>query len=410
MRRLEILISAALAGLSAAPAAAQPEDVDEPTPLPLDAPRAAAGGARPGTILVDYAEVNAGPGAAYVSRGRVYQGDRVQVLQRDETGGWMEIQSGGLQGWVRTRFVELGEGGAAAPLDAGRDRRETNYTYDEQGRRLFPDGRPMGSGEGAGDLAGDDADEGPGPGAGAGLPTVRLGILAASLERTFQSNIGLGSALRDLRAGPAAYGVELAVDWAPLRYLAVRGVFRDLRFADASVPANPAFGFDEPVTMAVDAQEGALDVVGRYPLLDGWIGAYAGAHLLRTAFQATQPFALFLDYVYVGIGAGGAAGYTLGPVDLTVRGGVVLPLSVSQSPQEGGDAASDGGTVSGEVAWRLTPAWAVVGSGFYTALTTDITGGGTHQDSVTRDPPAGYDAARVTDTAVGGGLGVRWSP
>jgi hypothetical protein len=410
MRRHEILISAALAALSAAPAAAQPEDADEPPPLPLDAPRSAAGGARPGTILVDYAEIHAGPGAAYVSRGRVYQGDRVRVLQRDETGGWMEVESGGLRGWVRTRFVELGEGGGEAPRDAGRDRRETNYRYDERGRRLFPDGRPMGSGEGAGEVADDGDEAAPDRRGGLPLPAVRLSLLAAGLDRTFQSNIGQGSALRDLSAAPAAYGVELAVDWAPLRYVAVRGVFRDLRFADATVPANPAFGFDDPVTMAVDAQEGALDVIGRYPILDGWIGAYAGAHVLRTAFQATQPFAIFLDYLYVGLGAGGAAGYTLGPVDLTVRGGVVLPLSVSQSPQEGGDASSDGATVSGEVAWRLTPAWAVVGSGFYTALTTDITGGGTHQDSVTRDPPAGYDAARATDTALGGGLGVRWSP
>ena len=46
--------------------------------------------------------------------------------------------------------MHLGKGGGAAPKDAGRSGRESNYSFVGRGRRLRPDGTPVGSGEGRG--------------------------------------------------------------------------------------------------------------------------------------------------------------------------------------------------------------------------------------------------------------------
>jgi hypothetical protein len=103
----------------------------------------------PGRVRTEFAEVMAGPGAAYIGRGRVYQNDRVQILRRNEAGDWLEVESNGLRGWVRARYLEvLRDADARRPdgaIDAGRDRRRTNYGYDNRGRRLRPDGTPFGS-------------------------------------------------------------------------------------------------------------------------------------------------------------------------------------------------------------------------------------------------------------------------
>ncbi len=370
---------------------------------------------RPGTLLPELAEVRAGPGEAYVSRGRVYLGDPVMVVGRDETGGWLEVEGGGLHGWLRTRDVELRGDGVRrrddGATDAGRDRRETNYRYDAHGRRVGPDGLPAGSGEGTDHAVAEDAPPASAMGpSGQGAVSVRLGLAAAALHRSFQSNIGEGSALQRLSASPQAYGVELAVDWLAHRFVALHAMARDLRFAETTIPASAELGFDRPITMAAEAQEAALDVVGRYPILDGWAGVYVGGHLLRAAYQKTSPFPLLLTDLYVGAGFGGAAGWRLGPVDVSARGGLTVPFLVSQDPADSGDASASGYTVSGEVAWTLVPGWAVVAGGHVTSVSTDFTGESSHQDPVTRDPPAGYDRARATDRVVGGGLGVRWTP
>ena len=45
-------------------------------------------------IKVEVAFVKAGPGAAYVDRGRLYKGDRVQILERENLSDWVQIRFG----------------------------------------------------------------------------------------------------------------------------------------------------------------------------------------------------------------------------------------------------------------------------------------------------------------------------
>lgn len=395
-----------LPALWAAPALGQDAPADAPA---QQAPRA-------GRVVVDYTEVHAGPGAAYIARGRVYQGDRVEVLARSDVGDWIEIRAGGVQGWVRARYVEL-DGGAdmvrgpdGAP-DPGRDRRETNYRYDEQGRRVTLDGRPVGSGQGTAGNAGmteEDWDVDPPAAAGGSALSVRVAFGASQVRRVFDSDIEGDSALRHLEASPLGLSSELSAEWAPLRYLAVRGLLRDTRLAEAGVGANPDFGFDQALALAVEAQQVELDVIGRYPFGPAWAGGYGGLHLLRHAFQRTSPFPIFLTTTYVAAGVGGAAGVELGPVEIAARGGLFYPVALSQDPGDSGDPAPLGMDASAEVAWTFLPHWAAVAHFHFVRVQTDFTGESAHADT-SGDAVRTYTRARQTDSVLGGGAGVRWS-
>jgi hypothetical protein len=373
-------------------------------PVPLNAAGRALNAE--GTLKVDYTEVRAGPGAAYISRGRAYQGDRLQVLRRDPSGDWFEVTVSGVRGWVRTRTVQLKARGDARAA-GGRDRRQTNYQYDAQGRRQFADGRSMGTGEGT---------------AGAPPPVVfeptstpaqwrlRYGVGVAQLTRQFESAIEDDSALRKLSVSPLAVTQELALTYEAHRNVQARLLLRDARLSAADIPANAAFGFPQALTIDVNAQQVELDATGRMPFAGGWAGLYAGAHVFRQAFQETRPYALFLSNTFIGLHTGAAAEITLGPVALYARGGVVLPLSISQSPADSGAGSALGALAALEAAWPLNGQWALTAQGHFFALQTDFEGPSTHADPYTGTPPRTYARAREDDALIGGGLGIRWQP
>jgi hypothetical protein len=368
-------------------------------------------------IRQDLLDVRAGPSPSYTSRGRLYLGDTAQVVDVSEDKRWIRVKAEGLDGWIPTSTVRALRGERS--VDPGRDRRETNYEYDDQGRRRFLDGRAMGSGEGT---QKPDRPATPTPESfwasprqvSIGSPrrlAVDLRLGAAALHRAFASDIPADSALQVLSASPTALSWELAATYELHRYVQARGLFRDARFADSTVPANAAFGFSEPVTMAVDAQTAELDVVGRYPVVSGaWAGLYAGGRLFRQGFQRTAPYPLLLSHTFMGLGLGATAQYRLHPLTVAARGGLLVPFSVSQAPTEGGDAEASGWDLAGEVAWTLTRRWSVVAGAHYLKITTDFSGESIHVDNVVADPPVGYTAARARDRSMGGSLGVRWRP
>ncbi|MCA9539443.1 MAG: SH3 domain-containing protein [Myxococcales bacterium] len=386
--------------------------------VPLEAGGLGADGA-PGQVIIDFAEVRAGPGNAYVSRGRVYQGDRVEVQRRSDTGEWVEVTASGVRGWLKAKEVRIlpkeapREGDAT---DAGRDRRETNYTYDAQGRRRAANGRAMGSGEGTSRQMADDEDLSDFPEAGQTASNLSFGGLAlsvtagaAQIRRTFISNAGQDSLLGDLLAKTLGFSAELGVEWTPMPYVAVRGSFRDARFAETRVLAL-TLNDGQEIAIGVDAQQAGLQVAGQYPLLDGAFGAYVGGLFWRHAFQTTQPVPLYLTSTTIAAEAGAQAAWRFGPVDVRARGGILYPLSFSQSPADSGDPDGFGYRAAAEVAWQFAPQWAVLGQWTFSRITTDFRGTSTHVDT-TVDPPDGrsYTAAQQIDTIHGGGVGVRFS-
>lgn len=357
-------------------------------------------------VVADFAEVRAGPGGAYVSRGRVYGGDQLKVKQRSDDGEWYEIVGPGVEGWVRARAVDVKRGGAG-PTTPGRDRKTTNYGYDEQGRRIGGDGQRQGSGEGTvGSTPRRRAKKGR---FGAGALRLRASVGAAQMKRSFESNIAIDSALADLSVSATGFGYELEADYVLMRYVSARALFRDIRFASVEIPANAQFGFDDAVEVNTSAQLAELDVTGRFPVAAGWVGAYAGGALFRQQFQETQPYALFLTNSYLSASAGGAAGWRFGRVEVGARGGVLIPLSISQEPVEGGDASGSGIRFGAGLTWHLARRFAVVGHFHFTRMKSEFDGESTHVDTHLGGED-GYDAARETDQVMGGGLGVRYTP
>ncbi len=357
-------------------------------------------------VSADYAEVRAGPGAAYVSRGRVYGGDILRVTKRSDSGEWYEIVGPGVAGWVRARAIDL-QRGAVVPTNPGRDRKTSNYGYDDRGRRIGTDGARQGSGEGTAGSRRARRPKRNRPGAGA--LHVRVSLGAMQMKRGFESNIAIDSALADLSVSATGFGYEFEVDYLVMRYVSVRALFRDTRFATVEIPANAAFGFENAVEVSTSAQHAQLDVTGRYPIAEGWVGAYLGGSLLRHQFQETQPYALFLTNSFISGTGGGAAGWRFGPVEVAARGGIMLPLSISQSPTEGGDPNGSGIRVGAELTWHLARRFAVVGHWHFTRMKSEYDGVSTHIDTHT-GAEEGYSAARETDQFQGGGLGLRWTP
>lgn len=361
----------------------------------------------PARVTAEKVELRAGPGAAYISRGRAYKGDMVQIRRRNEGGDWVEISAGGLRGWVR--FVELKRiaGDVArdedGKVDSGRDRRQTNYRYDEKGRRITVDGAP----------AVPDGDAPDRPETMALVPahpsrlSVDFSVGASRIDRRFRSNIEPVSALDVLEGGASGLSVTIQAAWQPVEFLKLRAAFRDGRLGSVALAALPEAGFEQGFSLALDAQQFELDAAGGLDLGPLWLGAYVGGRFLRHAFQQTAPFPVFLTTSYGAIAAGGAAHGRFGALGFELEGGIFLPVAVEQAPATSGEADALGHEVRGAISYALTPKWAILVQGQWVAVISDFTGVGSHRDT-TND--LAYDVAREEDAVITGGVGVRWQP
>ena len=389
-----------------------------------------------GRIRSEYTEVMAGPGAAYLGRGRVYQNDVVRIVRRNEGGDWLEIDSSGLRGWVRTRSVEIKRtatvSSAEGGVDAGRDRRESNYQYDQKGRRLRPDGRPVGTGEGAEQASGEAAGDAEAPaeeptelnppeaspGGRGGAPGQRLrpfgGLGYGEVRRLFDSNIEGDSPLKHQSAQPAGMALTLGLEWDPLVYLRLGLRLDGVFFGSTDVPANAALGFAKPVELDISGWQSALDAMGRYPLGPLWIGGYAGLRLLRENYQKTKQYPLFLTNTLWSGGVGAAVGgeWPVG-LEVSARGGYTVPISLSQDPTNAGKLESGSGyEVGATLGWRLHPSVTATAELFFVRSKLEFQGAsGQKQTSDAQTSTGvdalGYDRARETDTLQGLTLGVR---
>lgn len=410
-------------------------------PVPDDLPeKAAARGTWLGRVRTEFVEVSAGPGGAYTSRGRLYQNDKVDVLRRNAAGDWLEIQGDGLKGWVRARFIQLTRGAAGAErhVDAGRARRESNYRYDEHGRRLRSDGKPMGSGEGAGAGVPVDVDEAadaeappeaePAPEveppvkkrAGLGLrPSLSFGF--GQVRRVFDSDIaqqGLeASPLIHASAKPSGLALSAALAYAPpaVPVLSFEGRFDGVFLGKTTIAAAPELGLERALSLEISGWQAALDARGALPLGPVRAGLSAGGRAFRQNFQRTRQFPLFLTDTLLSLAGGLFAEAAFGPVEIRARGGVALPLSISQSPSDSGSL--DGGLgleAAAALALPLRPwfsrgalgALAVELGGFYTREKLEFKGASSQKDTVNGPEPVGYTRARQTDTLLGLTLGV----
>ena len=358
------------------------------------------------TFAQAYAEVRSGPGAFYTSRGRIYRGDPLVVIERDTKAGWVKIRTGGLVGWLPmgARMATASEG---AERDPGRDRKTTNYGYDAKGRRLDGAGAMAGSGEthpinasstpsGATPVTGQSAS------ASTSLFNFRFGFGLALTDRVFASNIAT-SPLSAVQASPKLAGIELGVDWrknielGPISTrLGLALLVQDRRFGSISVPV-PVGDTTEATSIKVEGQRVDATVRWLYVLGQFGLGPYVGLQLFRSAYQESENLVFFLTTQILAAATGVELSWTLDRIELRAKGAVLMPLAVTQKPYDSGEPTGSGYQFGLEGRLRIKALFSVYLCAALNRYALDFNGLATHTDQILNED---YDLAQEVNRFV----------
>ena len=239
-------------------------------------------------VKVEFATVRSGPAEAYTSKGRLYRGDQVTV--RGEPGAaWVEVVAGEIPGWVNLKTLrivpfETIRKNARGAVDQGRDRRETNYRYDKQGRRLTSDGRPMGSGEGT-DAPTENMQVEVGTSANV---TLSLGVGVALIDRQFFTNTTVDSLLYAVMASPLGMASQVSAAWQGAPWWNLRVDLSDARLGSTRFTEQ---NLNEGLPVEIESDHQTLFVGSQLTYGFGLfsLGAHLGLDMFRIGFQQPSP-------------------------------------------------------------------------------------------------------------------------
>jgi len=385
-------------------------------------------------VIVNAADIHGGPSTAYKARGRVFLGERVTGVQVSANQEWVQVSTqAGAQGWVRSAALKNPR--QALAQDPGRFRRQAEYEYDAQGRRVTAGGAMAGSGEGAGAparpaapppaalaAAPERGEGGAGGGGGGGgapgaAPTLVVALSplgGAQTSYRFASDVRFASPLARTETSALGYQSSLRAQYQPLSLLRLTLHVSDARLGSVDVGAHPRRPDLAPALKQVGSSQtsGALRAdVGAW-LGGAWLGLTAGAHLLTQSFRAityAPPYSNYrplLDRTYLSGAAGLALTAPLGPLTLSASGGALLPMSLKTDLVVG---AWEGLGFWADAALSL-PLTDLLSLGLYaqwTRLGIDIKTLGQYADPFYADLlggyAAGYTRASASDGALGGG-------
>ena len=387
------------------------------------------------------ADLYAGPSIAYSKRGRVYENEEVTILRVTPNQEWIEVNtSNGVKGWVKT--ISLARPQDQVAIDPGRQRRQTEYKYDAQGRRLSPNGAPMGSGQGMPPSTGtpntmrqgkmDRGKMGQGPiGQGAvgggemsdggqdafrrfgveGKKTLSIQVSpggVTQLKRRFSSDIVGASPLAGYEAQTLSYQYTLGVVWRGLKHLHLSAQWVDARGSAVSKPPHP-LSPNEPAQELSSSQSQAelLAHVG-LPVGAGWIGLSVGAQYLARDFQEVaypEPytgFATLQSHSYMSLLGGLIFTWPLGPMNIELGGGALLPLSFTQTPRSIGKWSALGYQSRLKLSFTLSPLISIGIYGLVNQIGADLKGPADYLDPFFGQPRV-YLKASTYDMSAGGG-------
>ncbi len=355
-------------------------------------------------VSVEKADVTSGPAEAYTRRGRVYRGDVLTVRGKPGS-SWVEIMSGDVRGWIRLSKLTIIPYGQirkdkGGQVDAGRDRRETNYSYDAQGRRRHTGGGLMGSGEGT-----QTEDQRPETSEEERSVYIDVGVGIGQVDRKFYSNSSMLSVLYGSAVAPVGLSTYLDAQWRPSRWFSVTGSLQDVRLGSSRVTAPP-LNEGAPIEIAVDSQTSLAALHIHYSTPQLTVGGFTGVHLFRTGFQETKPVPLFLDTVVWSGVFGAKARYQLGAIEFDVQAGLLVPLSVHQEPKSSGQDTASGHHISAHVRWWALNNWALNLHLNVDKIYVEYQGDNDHIDTVTEGGPYTYTQARESTQVWTFGLGV----
>ena len=320
------------------------------------------------------AEIYAGPSSAYSKRGRVYDGEEVMIIEVTQSQEWAQVTTAaGIRGWVKVSELKRPQDQIAQ--DPGRYRRQTDYQYDAQGRRMGPGGQAAGSGQGIDQ--GQGYPQGQGDPQGQGYPqdqgypqgqdatldhtardqafarvgrssplSIGLPIGGSYFTRRFTSNIGTSplSGLKSQALSPA-FGLNVVSQIND--FLNAEGRFLVMMGAKVPLPAIAAIPDVPAVDVSSSQQLADLKLNFGTPLsLDFadelWLGAVIGAQYFASKYTEVQyptpaeMLAPLQNHTYISALLGSRASMTWGITRIGLSGGVALPLSFEQSPNSEG--------------------------------------------------------------------------
>ena len=281
-------------------------------------------------VTAERASVLAGAGVAFVERARVFRGDMIVVLSKHAT-DWLHVRVGQIDGYIPLKFVQIIKRSSVTPDNLNRERKLNVYEYDDQGRRLKPNGERAGRG---------NASETHGEATTTSEKlsdrfSVSLSIGPLQNETQFESNAEPASLLRYAKANPihVATRLDLRFRWSPLITLQLDAM--DYRGGKTELQTALLNG-GAPFFLANDGQTiRAVGILEHH--FQGWlIGAGPIVSFINHRFQRSDPSILFLSSNLWTLGGSLKLALQTRDFQLRVESHLSIPLTLKQEPVTSG--------------------------------------------------------------------------
>jgi hypothetical protein len=287
-------------------------------------------------IKVKVVYVKAGAGNAFIDRGRLYQGDMVTILSKENLSSWVQIQSGRVTGYVPLKVLRFDTQDASQVTDPNLLRRLEDYEYDSQGRRVKRTGERAGSGEQRGERETSKATSH----ANQRSPiTMRFSLGVGRFERSFSSNAPIQSILSKAAAEPLVLTTLAELNYNVTAQYLFTARFLDYRLGLTQLQTpvlNEGLAFDIK-------NEGQLfELVGMIQWNRTNVSASGGPILSiqRHQFQPTEPVPIFLSSLSTSIGIQTVLTASIPGADISLIAAYASTIDSSQNPETSGNLQS----------------------------------------------------------------------
>ena len=344
-------------------------------------------------IRYEVVTVKAGPGSAYISRGRVYEGDLVHILARENLTDWVKIRSGKLEGYVPLKALRfVSDASVKKKENANTTRRTKDYFYNDRGQRVDLTGQRVGSGE----TRLKNPTEALNKSSHKLRPiSLQAGLGLGKLKRSFRSNVAPQSLLSKVLAEPIVYCFEVELTYPVHKYLTIDMGLIDYRFGSADLQTR-VLNNGEPFQISNSGQVIHLSTLGTMGHDNMLFSMGPTVKYERHAFQETVPLPVFLTTTSTLINLDVGLWINLDDIRLNFRGEYGIAVSADQGPLSGGPL-SDGThwSAKSRVSIPLGTSISVSIEGKISETTLNFIGTSTHVDSLT-DPNQefGYTASQ----------------
>lgn len=343
-------------------------------------------------VNVDVVYVKADAGVAFVDKGRLYRGDLVKVLNKNNLSNWVHIQSGRLKGYVPLKVLRFDTRGANEVSDPNMIRRLKEYQYDDQGRRIKASGQRVGSGE---------TDKAPKPGIEknsqqrAHPVELRFGFGLGRFERRFSSNAPIQSVLSQVQAQPLVFTSMFELAYTMNSHYVLSARLLDYRMGATELQTT-VLNEGLPFELGNEGQLIDIGVLFEWTRTNLVLSAGPALSIQRHSFQNTAPIPVFLTSLTTNVGLQACVKAKITGAELSFTGLYARSIDSSQTPLSSGDLNSGLlWSIRSAIQVPVTTTISVVLEGLLSSEAIERLGSSTHVDIIT-DPatPLTYNASK----------------